>query len=179
MKGIKIMGLDSYIFNTTKKDELAKMREIKQTQIEGRSKAITIGEMMIFFDGDANYMDKLDYEVFWRKSGYVTAWILTKVFNNNVESIEKAIGVVTKDDLRKLRNDCRAVIEHCTKNDGTIVINEEYCEKMFPPLKIAFSGCTGYDEYFIYELKKASEDIARLFLTCNEPDTSFISFADF
>ena len=179
MKGIKIMGLDSYIFKTTKKDELAKMREIKQTQIEGRSKAIPFGNMMLFLDDDANYMDKMDYEVYWRKAGYVTAWILQKVFKNDMDNITKAIGVISKDDFRKLRNDCRAVIEHCTKPDEKIVIDEEYCEKMFPYLNVAFSGCAGYDENFIDELKKASEDIARLFLTCNEPDTSFIFFADF
>ena len=43
---------------------------------------------------------------------------------------------------------------------------------------MAFSGGTEYDEFFIDELKKASEDIARIFLTSNNPDVSFIFFAD-
>ena len=172
------MGLDSYIFKTTKGNELAKMREIKWTQLEGRKNAIVIGEMMLFINDDANYMDKLNYEVFWRKAGHVTAWVLSKVFKNDLENLHKGIGVITKDELKKLRNDCRNVLERCIKPDGEIVIDKEYCESIFPCLKMAFSGGTEYDEFFIDELKKASEDIARIFLTSNNPDVSFIFFAD-
>ena len=93
------MGLDSYIFKTTKGNELAKMREIKWTQLEGRKNGIVVGDMMLFIDDDANYMDKLDYEIHWRKFSHVTAWILSNVFENKPGNIQKSIGIITKEQF--------------------------------------------------------------------------------
>ena len=121
MKGIKIMGLDSYIFKTTKKDELAKMREIKQTQIEGRSKAIPFGNMMLFLDDDANYMDKMDYEGSMIYDEYPDRFtlerlavsmgdVLRKEANENMEPIpedghfEELIYVLLCNEVYKRRN---------------------------------------------------------------------------
>lgn len=173
------MGLDSYIFKTTKGNELAKMREIKWTQLEGRKNGIVVGDMMLFIDDDANYMDKLDYEIHWRKFSHVTAWILSNVFENKPGNIQKSIGIITKEQLKELRNNCRKILESVTRFDGMVMFDAQLCKSVFPTLDEEFFCDIEFDERFIYEFEKVSEDIARLFLTCNEPDTSFIFFADF
>ena len=89
------------------------------------------------------------------------------------------IGDLTKEQLKELRNNCRKILESVTHFDGMVMFDAQLCKSVFPTLDEEFFCDIEFDERFIYEFEKASEDIARLFLTSNEPDTSFVFFVDF
>lgn len=177
------MGLDSYIFKTTKQGVMAKKKEILNARNKNRSQGIDCGGFTLFvnfFGTDrCNYMDNLHPDVYWRKYNHITAWISEKVFGNTKGNIQKYIGVLTKNDLLALRDDCRKVIEHCVLPNGEINIDEAYCEEIFPNLDTAFSGNRLYDQYFIEEITNTMNDIDRLLLSPMHPSVRFIFYADF
>lgn len=173
------MGLDSYIFKTTKKEQHEKMYEIFSTKVKGRTKGIPLGDMVLFVDDDANYMDELSPDIYWRKFNHVTAWISEKVLCNPKDKFQKSICVITKNDFSRLLDDCHKVLNHCITSDGTIVIDEKFCKEIFPSFQTLFGGSTDYDEFFIKELKTVITDLNNLLLTSNNNDASFIFCMDF
>ena len=177
------MGLDSYIFKTTKQGVMAKKKEILNARNKDRSQGINCGSFMLLlsYTGDDcnKHMNSLCPDVYWNKHNHITAWISEKIFGNPKDNIQKDIGVLTKKDLLALRDDCRKVIEHCVLPNGELNIDEAYCEEIFPNLDIAFSGNRSYDQYFIEEITDSMNDIDRLLLSSKHPSVRFIFYADF
>jgi hypothetical protein len=178
------MGLDSYIFKTTKQGAMAKKKEIFNARNKDRSQGIDCGGFTLFVscfgdDGCSNYINNLHPDVYWRTHNHITAWISEKIFGNPKGNIQKYIGVLTKKDLLALRDDCRKVIEHCVLPNGELNIDEAYCEEIFPNLDMAFSGNRSYDQYFIEEITDSMNDIDRLLLSSKHPSVRFIFYADF
>ena len=175
------MGLDSYIFKTTRQNAHKKIDEILAAKHKGMKKAFHfdgIDGFDFLIGEDMNYMDELNPDVYWRKYNHITAWFSEKIFGNPKRVIKTRMGVVSKDILIKLRNDCKDVLEHCKTASGRITVDEKYCKKIFPYLDMAFSGDAGYNEEFIEEIKDAKNDIDLLLLTSNNPDAAFIFYAD-
>ena len=173
------MGLDSYIFKTTRQNAHKKIDEILAAKQKGMEKAYHINGFEFLIGEDIKYMDELNPDVYWRKYNHITAWFSEKIFGNPKRIIKTRMGVVSKDILIKLRNDCKDVLDHCKTTSDRITIDEKYCRKIFPYLDMAFSGDADYNEWFIEELKDAKNDIDRLLLASNEPDVAFIFYADF
>lgn len=170
------MGLDSYIFKTTRQNADKKIDEILAVKQKGMEKAFHIDGIDGFdflIDEDMNYMDELNPDVYWRKYNHITAWFSEKVFGNPKGIIKTSIGVVPKSTLIKLRNACMDVLEYCKTT-----IDKEYCRKIFPYVDMAFSGDSDYNEGFIEELRKAKNDIDLLLFTSNNPNAVFIFYAD-
>lgn len=177
------MGLDSYIFKTTKQGAMAKKKEILNARNKDRSQGLTCGGFTLlvscFGTDKCNYIDDLHPDVYWRKHNHITAWVSEKVFGNPKGNIPKYIGVLTKNDLLALSEDCRKVIEHCVLPNGELNIDKAYCEEVFPNLDMAFSGSRLYDQYFIEEITHSMNDIDRLLLSSKHPNVRFIFYADF
>lgn len=173
------MGLETYIFKSKKEDLWAKCQEIEHARQQAFSKAMHTPIGVMLFDGQMNYMEKLNPDIEWVKFNHITAWFAEKVFDNPKGEISANIGFLTKDNLVALRKDCKKVLERCVMPDGKLKIDEKYCKKKFPYLDMAFSGSTEYDEWFIEEIKIAMQDIDKLLLTAHNPDLLFILYADF
>lgn len=181
MKGIKIMGLDSYIFNTTKNKEREKILEVYNSINKARSNGIAVGDALMFFSivGETGTAYKLPSQVYWRKFNHVTAWLLQNALNNDLENLKRTIGVVTANKFKRLLKDCNKVLKHCSKQKGVFEIDEEYCKQYFPSFNYAFTGSQDYDENFIEELKTTVKDVKELLRKYDNPNASFIFCADF
>lgn len=177
------MGLDSYIFKTTKQDAFMKIKEIIDAKDKGMENSFHIdgiGDVCFLLGENINYMDELKPDIYWRKYNHITAWFSEKIFGNPKGIIKTKMGILQKDVLIKLRNDCQDVLDHCNASSKkNITINKKYCKKIFPCLDMAFSGDADYNMDFINELKDAKKDIDRLLLVSNEPNVAFIFYADF
>ena len=173
------MGLDSYIFKTTKKEAKEKMKRILNTKKKAMENAITKDGFTFLIGDAADYMDKQNPNIYWRKFNHITSWILHNIFKNPKGTILKDIGIIKKSDLIALRNECVKVLEHCKKSDGTIIMDENYCKSIFPYQARAFFGGIEYDEDFLEEIEIAKKDIDYLLFTSNKPDVTFIFYADY
>jgi len=136
------MGLDSYIFKTTKQGAMAKKKEILNAKDKDLQQGINFGDHTIFIyprgEGRNNHIECLNPDVYWIKYNHITAWVSEKVFGNTGGTMGKYIGVLTKQDLLALREDCRKVIEHCVLPNGELNIDEAYCKEIFPSLDIEY-----------------------------------------
>lgn len=175
------MGLDSYIFKTTKQNTFNKIKEIMDTKDKGMKNAFHIDgidDVCFLLGENKNYMDELKPDIYWRKHNHITAWFSEKIIGNPKGIINTRMVIFEKGVLIKLRNDCKDVLDHCKTTSGKISIDEKYCKKRFPYLDMAFSGNADYNEEFIEELKHAKNDIDSLLLTSNNSDAAFIFYAD-
>ena len=177
------MSLDSYIFKTTKKGVMAKKKEIINARNKDLSQGVKCGNQTVFVyrlgDDRSNAIDHLKPDVHWRRYNHITAWISEKVFGNTGGKMDKYIGVLTKEDLLALKDDCWKVFQHCILPDGTLSIDETYCAEIFPTLNMAYSGSAAYDKDFIEEIFNALDGIERLLRLATRPDVCFVFFAYF
>lgn len=175
------MGLDSYIFKTTKQQAMTKRKEILIARNKDRSIGLSAGNGMTIFatTNYSEYINRLKPDIYWRKYNQISAWLSEKVFNNQKDNIDKYIGVITKKNLSELKDDCEKVIEHCIAPDGQICIDEEFCKNIFPCIKGSFMGSTSYDEWFIKDIKNAMDDIDRLLSSSKNPNVRFIFYMDY
>lgn len=175
------MGLDSYIFKTTKQQAMTKRKEILIAINKDRSAGVSAGNGFVIFPGFSysENIHKLKPDIYWRKYNHISAWLSEKVFNNPKDNIKKQIGVITKNDLSELKDDCEKVIKHCITPDGQINLDEEYCKNIFPCIKGSFMGSASYDELFVKDIKNAMDDIDRLLSSSKNPNVRFILLMDY
>ena len=174
------MGLESYIFKTTKQGAIEKKKQILTARNNAKSKGVNCGGMVLFInDAARNYIQAAHPDIWWYKRNHITAWISEKVFGNTGGKMDKYIGVLTKEDLLALKDDCWKVFQHCILPDGTLSIDETYCAEIFPTLNMAYSGSAAYDKDFIEEIFNALDGIERLLRLATRPDVRFVFFAYF
>ena len=81
------MGLDSYIFKTTKQQAMAKRKEILIARNKDRSNGISAGNGMTIFatTNYSEYINRLKPDIYWRKYNQISAWLSEKVFNKYIK----------------------------------------------------------------------------------------------
>lgn len=126
------------------------------------------------FDDDRQFgYERIDQEVgYWRKANAIHRW-----FVENIQDGEDDCDYhreVTAEDLEELRDLCIEVVTGCPlivgkiQNgyrfvngkevpimvDGLMVMNPEYAAERLPTQDGFFFGMTGYDEFYINDLKE-------------------------
>ena len=174
------MGLESYIFKTTKQVAIEKKKQILTARNNAKSKGVNCGGMVLFInDAARNYIQAAHPDIWWYKRNHITAWISERVFRNPKGDIQKYIGTLTRCDLLNLREDCRKVLEHCVLPNGKLNIDEVYCKQIFPQFNLPLSGNSLYDQYFIEEIRDSMNDIDVLLGSSNYPSARFIFYIDY
>lgn len=176
------MGLDTYIFRTTKEERIEKMTEILNAREKDLEKGIPFGDTGLYmFIGDTqSYIHELKPDIYWRKYNHITAWFSEKVLKNPRGTIKNNLGILGINELICFRNDCKKVLDKCEMPDGKIKIDKNYCKKIFPCLTtIPFAGNSDYNQEFIEDVKTALSNIDTLLLMCSNADSEFILLADY
>ena len=113
-----------------------------------------------------------DHVAYWRKANQVHKW-----FVDNVQGGEDDCDFhdeVTKEKLEELRDICREILENAVlvngkvqngfnldkdgkwvpiMQDGKTVLNPDICEELLPTTDGFFFGGTGYDEWYLEDIK--------------------------
>ena len=123
------MGLDMYLHRVNKADR-KKYKELKEQGYEDI---------------------KLDYEevAYWRKANQIREWIVN---NTKYESDWDCVSIkIGKKKLKKLRDDCKAVLEDHSK-----------ANELMPTSSGFFFGDTDYDEYYYNVLNNTVKMINKI-----------------
>lgn len=127
-----------------------------------------------YWDKDHRYPNKRIYEqvAYWRKANAVRKWFVDNV-QDGVDDCEYH-SEVRKDQLAELVSICQEILENAVlakgkvqngwsfKNgkevpnyeEGLTVINPEVCEDLLPTQSGFFFGGTGYDQYYMDEIRR-------------------------
>lgn len=119
---------------------------------------------------------------YWRKANAVHKWFVDNI-QDGVDDCNYH-REVTQQDLEALRDACKEILEKCVlvkgkvqngwkwddkKNkeipnyqDGMLVANPDVCEKILPSCDGFFFGGTGYDEWYMRDIKYTFETLNKV-----------------
>ena len=176
------MGLDMYIFRTDNNRKAATklVDDIFEAVAKNEREAVPLGDLhVIAHIGDwHNRVEELNPVAYWRKANHIHEWISRHVLGNRPGNDQYRLGFISKEQLLKLSQNCKAVLEHCITQSGEIVIDEDCCRRLFPPNNtILYSGSKEYDAAFIESLRRTQAQINVLLLTTNFNQSVLLYFA--
>lgn len=116
---------------------------------------------------------------YWRKANQIHKWFVDNV-QDGVDDCD--YYEVTKEDIEKLLNVCKEVLEKTITEkgqvengktlkdgewisnyeEGLIITNPEVAEELLPTQDGFFFGGTGYDEWYLEDLKHTVEEFEKL-----------------
>lgn len=121
----------------------------------------------------------LDDVAYWRKANQIHKWFVDNVQDGTDDC---DYYEVSKEDIEKLLNLCKEVIDKTItkkgkivngqflKNgtwqnnyeDGLVIINPDVAEELLPTQAGFFFGSTGYDEYYLENLKYTVDELEKI-----------------
>ena len=177
------MGLDMYLEKCKKVVYPyinADLEKLKESDKEDDKRLFAFLKPYIREWGMYFRWDSISEEVaYWRKANQIHKW-----FVDNVQNGEDDCGeyVVSKEQLEELLSICEEVENKVVMQKGKIVngqtfkdgewtniyedgykiINPEICEELLPTCSGFFFGGTGYDEYYMDDIKYTIEQLKKI-----------------
>lgn len=181
-EGDEIMGLDMHLkkgkkipkisFDEYKKINNKVFEEDKETLEEYKDYIQECGEHI-------HWKSLLDDVVYWRKANQIHKWFVDNV-KDGIDDCD--YYEVSKEDIEKLLNLCKEVLDKTiTKKgkvangrtykdgtwqnnyeDGLVIVNPDVAEELLPTQDGFFFGSTGYDEYYLEDLKHTVEEFEKI-----------------
>lgn len=99
---------------------------------------------------------------YWRKANSIHNWFVKNV-QDGIDDCDYH-HEVTKEKLEELLNICGSVLESC-KLVGEQIKDSTTAEELLPTTCGFFFGSTGYDEYYIEDIKETVEIIKNVLMT--------------
>lgn len=142
-------------------------------------------DMMLFARKRINGMRdkdiiKLTEIAYWRKANQIHNWFCKNCARQNQEDYDNIL--VTKQDLEELLETCVAVLKNSklvkgkVKNgeklvngewetifeDGLVIEDDTFAKEYLPTVNGFFFGSTGYDEYYIDNIKETIKQLEKI-----------------
>lgn len=159
------MGLDMYL----KKGKRIPGKSIKE--IEEIENKICYGDNKELLDEYKDYVTEIYYKSidttsyylineigYWRKANAIHNWFVNNI-QNGIDDSE--IYEVKKEQLEKLLNTCKQVLEKSVLVDGEVV-DTTLAKKLLPIREGFFFGYTNYDKWYIESLEKTVKQLERI-----------------